>query len=95
MNITTDTYPYTEAEAHLRAVAERECQPYFTDWKVREMASPAELDRASAAYQLLRALDDWVHNRLGTPVEARGLMTPEEYAVYGSDPIDHLLNTDS
>jgi hypothetical protein len=91
MKINAETYPYTTEEAHLRAVAEREAECYFTDWQVRELASPKELERATVAYHLLRALDDWVHDRLGTPSPARDLMTPEEYVVYGSTPVSHLM----
>jgi len=95
MNINAETYPYTTDEAHLRAVAEREAECYFTNFAVRELATPKELERATVAYHLLRALDDWVHERLGTPVAARDLMTPDEYVVYGATPIDHLLDSDS
>lgn len=92
MDITADTYPYTKEEAHLRAVAEAEAECYFTNWEVREVATPKELERATVAYHLLRALDDWVHERLGTPPEARSLMTPLEYVVYGDTPINSLLD---
>jgi hypothetical protein len=93
MDINAETYPYTTEEAHLRAVAEREAECYFTDLTVRELATPKELERATVAYHLLRALDDWVHDRLGTPAPERDLMTPEEYVVYGSTPIDSLVES--